>query len=108
MLWLHGVRGSLSFRHAMYLAIQYEGECEKHVVTHDTVCNFEPDDIDDYDKGKLYEAFWEGDEKTKCGYYRCRILYMAGELIFVGVISDTMQVFYFACIFVNMRGREVL
>lgn len=81
----------------MYLAIQYEGECEKHVVKHNTVSNFEPTDIDDYDKAKFYEAFWDGDENTECGYYRCRILYMAGELIFGGVISATKQVFYFAC-----------
>ncbi|XP_064457754.1 BEN domain-containing protein 5-like isoform X2 [Ornithodoros turicata] len=60
----------------MFLLIQYEDEQNKHVVTHDAIVNFDPVDIDDFDKRKLYDAYWEGDDSTCPGFYKAYILHM--------------------------------
>lgn len=63
----------------MYILIQYENEVEKYIVRHDVITNFDPKDIDDFDRRKFYEAYWEGDDVTEPGFYKARILHMTGE-----------------------------
>lgn len=67
----------------MFVLIQYENEHKRYVVRADTVRNFSPMDIEDFDRTKLYEVFWDGDENTRGGYYKAQIHHITGKFFTV-------------------------
>lgn len=62
-----------------YVYVKFLQDDVKKVTNARNVKGFRPTDVHDFNAGKTYNVFWEGDEKTRGGYYDAKLLYMTGE-----------------------------
>lgn len=54
----------------------------KKIALSSAIKDLHPEDSNDYERGSIYKCFWEGDAKTKGGFYEATILRMAGKCSF--------------------------
>lgn len=63
-----------------HVCVKFVADAGEEVATSSNcVKNFRPKTAADFQRGKLNECYWPGDETTEGGYYNPRIFYKAGK-----------------------------
>ncbi|XP_037503249.2 uncharacterized protein LOC119378076 [Rhipicephalus sanguineus] len=61
-----------------FVYVRYEFDKVKKVTTSNHVKDFMPESCSDFEVGRLYSVYWEGDSRTAGAYYDAEILHMTG------------------------------
>lgn len=59
-----------------FVYVRYEFDKVKKVTTSNHVKDFMPESCSDFEVGRLYSVYWEGDSRTAGAYYDAEILHM--------------------------------
>lgn len=59
-----------------YVYVKYLFDNVRKVTVSRNVSEFRPKNVDDFEPGRTYSVYWEGDDTTKGGYYDAELLHM--------------------------------
>ncbi|XP_077484050.1 uncharacterized protein LOC144094058 isoform X2 [Amblyomma americanum] len=60
-----------------YVYVKLLEDNVKKIAKSRNVKGFRLADVDDFRAGEIYSVYWEGDKKTRVGYYDAKILHMS-------------------------------